>query len=103
VPFGLRRLQSSFGRGYQQLRATSSFHEDEIDAVELDNDVVTLADGGCSHTTYSSSRPGVRLQPEETEGMPAAAGTSASSPSTARRALRLCIVRWSASPAAGWS
>ena len=70
VPFGLAHVDEIVRPRRRQLRGGVVFHEREVDSV------VDRARRGharrrrpCSRTTCSSSRRGVRLQPEETEGL----------------------------------
>ena len=77
----------------RQLRNGIVFHENEVESVSLERDEVLLDDGTVFPYDVLVVASGVRLQPEETEGMTGPAGTSASSPSTAPRAptaLRGC-------------
>ena len=72
VPFGLAQLDEIVRPRRRQLRRGVHFHEAEVDAVELDHDQVTLTDGTRLPYDVLVVATGVRLQPEETEGLTAA-------------------------------
>ena len=69
VPFGLAKVDQIVRPRRRQLRGGIEFHESEIDSVVLDEDVVRLADGTRLPYDVLVVASGVRLQPEETEGM----------------------------------
>ena len=69
VPFGLAQLEEVVRPRRRQFRGGIEFHESEIDAVALDEDVVRLADGTRLPYDVLVVSTGARLQPEETEGM----------------------------------
>src|SRR5512146_2781479 len=69
VPFGLVRVDDITRPRRRRLRNGISFHETEVDSVALDEDVVHLADGSSLPYDVLVVATGVRLQPEETEGM----------------------------------
>lgn len=69
VPFGLADLDEIVRPRRRQLRSGVTFHEADVESVDVDADSVRLADG--SHLRYDVLvvASGARLQPEETEGM----------------------------------
>jgi len=69
VPFGMAEMHELVRPRYQQLARDVAFHEGEIEAVELDHDLVTLADGRVLPYDVLVVATGARLQPEETEGL----------------------------------
>ena len=69
VPFGLTQLDEMVRPRRRQLRNGITFHESEVESVALDDDKVLLADGTSLHYDVLVVASGVRLQPEETEGM----------------------------------
>jgi sulfide:quinone oxidoreductase len=69
VPFGLAQVDEIVRPRSRQLRDGIVFHEGEIDSVELDRDQVLLTDGTRLPYDVLVVSTGVRLQPEETEGM----------------------------------
>jgi len=69
VPFGLTRVDEIVRPRRRQLRSGIVFHEAEIDSVSLDLDRVSLDDGVTLPYDVLVVASGVRLQPEETEGM----------------------------------
>ena len=72
VPFGLTRLDEIVRPRRRQLRNGITFHESEVESVALEDDTVLLADGTSLRYDVLVVASGVRLQPEETEGMTAA-------------------------------
>jgi len=69
VPFGLAQVEEIVRPRRRQLRDGIVFHEGEVDSVALDLDEVRLADGTALSFDALVVASGVRLQPEETEGM----------------------------------
>jgi sulfide:quinone oxidoreductase len=69
VPFGLTRVEEIVRPRRRQLRSGIVFHEAEIDSVSLDLDRVSLDNGVTLPYDVLVVASGVRLQPEETEGM----------------------------------
>ena len=69
VPFGMAQLDEIVRPRRRQLRNDVMFHEQEIEAVSLDRDEVVLADGTVLPYDVLVVSTGVRLQPEETEGL----------------------------------
>ncbi len=69
VPFGLTDVGDIVRPRRRQLRNGIVFHESEIETVALDDDQVRLADGTVLPYDVLVVATGVRLQPEETEGM----------------------------------
>ena len=69
VPFGLMTVDEIVRPRRRQLRAGVLFHEAEIDAVSIDRDEVALRDGTVLPYDVLVVASGVRLQPEETDGM----------------------------------
>jgi sulfide:quinone oxidoreductase len=69
VPFGLADAHDIVKPRRRQLRSGVAFHEAEIEAVALDEDRVTLADGTVLPYDVLVVATGVELQPEETEGL----------------------------------
>jgi sulfide:quinone oxidoreductase len=69
VPFGLASLEEIVRPRRRQLRNGVVFHEAEVAWVELDHDEVVLLDGETLPYDVLVVASGVRLQPEETEGM----------------------------------
>ena len=72
VPFGLTQLDEIVRPRRRQLGKGIVFHEGEVESVALENDKVLLADGASLRYDVLVVASGVRLQPEETEGMTAA-------------------------------
>ena len=72
VPFGMAQLDEIVRPRRRQLRDGVVFHEREIDSVSIDRDEVTLDDGTVLPYDVLVVASGVRLQPEETEGLTAA-------------------------------
>jgi sulfide:quinone oxidoreductase len=69
VPFGLTQLGEIVRPRRRQLRSGVVFHESEVESVALDKDQVALADGSVLPYDVLVVASGVRLQPEETEGL----------------------------------
>jgi len=69
VPFGLAHLDEIVRPRRRQLRRGIEFHEHEVEAVSLERDEVQLADGTLLPYDVLVVASGVRLQPEETEGL----------------------------------
>jgi sulfide:quinone oxidoreductase len=69
VPFGLTQVDEIVRPRRRQLRDGIVFHEGEVESVVLERDEVLLEDG--TRLTYDVLvvATGVRLQPEETEGL----------------------------------
>jgi sulfide:quinone oxidoreductase len=69
VPFGLAQVEEIVRPRRRQLRDGIVFHEAEVESVVLERDEVLLEDG--TRLTYDVLvvATGVRLQPEETEGL----------------------------------
>jgi sulfide:quinone oxidoreductase len=72
VPFGLAQVGEIVRPRRRQLRDGVVFHENEVESVALDKDEVLLDDGTALHYDVLVVATGVRLQPEETEGMTSA-------------------------------
>ena len=85
VPSGSPQLEKIVRPRRRQLRDGIVFHEGEVESVSLEHDEVALAGGTTLPYDVLVVASGVRLQPEETEGLTARAGTSATSPSTSPR------------------
>jgi sulfide:quinone oxidoreductase len=69
VPFGLASLEEIVRPRRRQLRSGVVFHEAEVAWVELDRDEVVLLDGDVLPYDVLVVASGVRLQPEETDGL----------------------------------
>ncbi len=69
VPFGLARAEEIVRPRIRQFRNGIEFHEAAVDAVSLDDDSVRLENGAVLDYDVLVVATGVRLQPEETEGM----------------------------------
>jgi sulfide:quinone oxidoreductase len=69
VPFGLAQVEEIVRVRQRQLRGEILFYESEIDEVAIDSDEVRLEDGTRLHYDALVVASGVRLQPEETEGL----------------------------------
>src|SRR5581483_9778084 len=69
VPFGLAQADEIVRPRARQLRNGIRFHEALVDAVSLDDDTVRLDNGTVLDYDVLVVATGVRLQPEETEGM----------------------------------
>ena len=71
VPFGLAQLEEIVRPRRRQLRDGVVFHENEVEEVCVERDEVLLDDGTALPYDVLVVASGVRLQPEETEGMTA--------------------------------
>ncbi len=69
VPFGLTHVDDIIRPRQRQLRRGVHFWEQEIESVDLDGQTVHLGDGTTLAYDVLVVATGVRLQPEETEGM----------------------------------
>jgi sulfide:quinone oxidoreductase len=69
VPFGLAQVDEIVRPRRRQLRHGIVFHEHEIDSVAIDRDEVRLDDGAVLPYDVLVVSTGVRLQPDETEGL----------------------------------
>ena len=69
VPFGLAQLEEIVRPRRRQLRKGVVFHEAEVESVWTERDEVLLEDGTVLPYDVLVVATGVRLQPEETEGM----------------------------------
>src|SRR6266536_4284702 len=69
VPFGLAQVDEIVRPRRRQLRNNIVFHESEVEAVWIDRDEVLLGDGTVLPYDALVVASGVRLQPEETEGL----------------------------------
>jgi sulfide:quinone oxidoreductase len=69
VPFGLSSVDEIVRPRRRQLRDGILFHEAEVASVELDRDEVVLLDGDVLPYDVLVVASGVRLQPEETDGL----------------------------------
>jgi sulfide:quinone oxidoreductase len=69
VPFGIASLDEIVRPRRRQLRHGVLFHQAEVAWVELDRNEVVLLDGGVLRYDLLVVASGVRLQPEETEGL----------------------------------
>jgi sulfide:quinone oxidoreductase len=69
VPFGLAQMAEIVRPRRRQLRGGIVFHEHEVESVVLDRDEVELDDGSVLPYNVLVVASGVRLQPEETEGL----------------------------------
>jgi sulfide:quinone oxidoreductase len=69
VPFGLTNLDEIVRPRRRQLRNGIVFHLSQVDSVSLDRDEVMLADGSVLPYDALVVATGVRLQPEETDGL----------------------------------
>jgi len=69
VPFGLTSVEDLERPRRRQLRNGTIFHEAEAAGVELDHDEVRLLDGDVLPYDVLVIASGVRLQPDETEGL----------------------------------
>jgi sulfide:quinone oxidoreductase len=69
VPFGLASLDEIVRPRGRQLRGGIVFHETEVASVDVDREEVLLVDGAVLPYDVLVVASGVRLQPEETEGL----------------------------------
>ena len=69
VPFGLARVEEIVRPRGRQLRDGVVFHQNEVEAVWIERDEVLLDDGSVLPYDALVVATGVRLQPEETEGL----------------------------------
>src|SRR5437763_1363913 len=69
VPFGLAQLEEIVRPRRRQLRDGVVFHENEVEEVWVERDEVLLDDGSVLPYDVLVVASGVRLQPEETEGL----------------------------------
>jgi sulfide:quinone oxidoreductase len=69
VPFGLTQLDEIVRPRRRQLREGIVFHQNEVESVSIERDEVLLDDGSVLHYDVLVVATGVRLLPEETEGM----------------------------------
>jgi sulfide:quinone oxidoreductase len=72
VPFGLAHVEEIVRSRRRQLRRGIVFHENEVAEAWIERDEVLLVDGTLLPYDALVVASGVRLQPEETEGMTAA-------------------------------
>ena len=72
VPFGLAHVDEIVRPRRRQLRRGVVFHENEVAEAWIERDEVLLVDGTVLPYDALVVASGVRLQPEETEGMTAA-------------------------------
>jgi len=69
VPFGLAQMEEIVRPRRRQLRNGIVFHEHEVESVAIERDEVVLEDGTVLPYDVLVVATGVRLQPEETEGL----------------------------------
>ena len=69
VPFGLTGVDDIVRSRRRQLRDEIEFRQTDVERVDLEADVVHLADGGTLPYDVLVVATGSRLQPEETEGL----------------------------------
>jgi sulfide:quinone oxidoreductase len=69
VPFGMADASGIVRPRRRQLRGAIAFHESDVNSVDLESDLVHLEDGTTLPYDVLVVATGVRLQPEETEGM----------------------------------
>jgi sulfide:quinone oxidoreductase len=69
VPFGLAQVEDIVRPRRRQLRNGITFHQNEVQTVWIDRDEVLLDDGTVLPYDALVVATGVRLQPEETEGL----------------------------------
>jgi sulfide:quinone oxidoreductase len=69
VPFGLAQAEEIVRPRRRQLRDGIVFHQNEVESVSIERDEVLLDDGTVLPYDVLVIATGVRLQPEETEGL----------------------------------
>jgi sulfide:quinone oxidoreductase len=69
VPFGLTQIDEIVRPRHRQLRDGIVFHKNEVDSVSVERDEVLLDDGRVLPFDVLVVATGVRLLPEETEGL----------------------------------
>jgi sulfide:quinone oxidoreductase len=69
VPFGLAQLEEIVRPRRRQLRTGVVFHQSEVAEVDIEEEEVRLADGEVLRYDVLVVASGVRLQPEETDGL----------------------------------
>ncbi|HEX4746294.1 MAG TPA: FAD/NAD(P)-binding oxidoreductase [Gaiellaceae bacterium] len=69
VPFGLTQVEEIVRPRRRQLRGGIVFHQNEVESVSIERDEVLLDDGTLLPYDVLVVATGVRLLPEETEGM----------------------------------
>jgi sulfide:quinone oxidoreductase len=69
VPFGLAQAEEIVRPRRRQLRDGIVFHQNEVESVSIERDEVLLDDGTVLTYDVLVVATGVRLQPEETEGL----------------------------------
>ena len=69
VPFGLADVEDIVRPRRRQLRGAVTFHETDVESVDLDRDRVLLADGSVLPYDVLVVATGAQLQPEETDGL----------------------------------
>jgi sulfide:quinone oxidoreductase len=69
VPFGLAHVEEIIRPRRRQLRRGIVFHENEVESVSTERDEVLLDDGTVLPYDVLVVATGIRLQPEETEGL----------------------------------
>ena len=69
VPFALTGVDDIVRSRRRQLRDGIEFRQTDVDRIDLETDVVHLADGGALPYDVLVVATGSRLEPEETEGM----------------------------------
>jgi sulfide:quinone oxidoreductase len=69
VPFGLTQAEEIVRPRRRQLRDGIVFHQNEVESVSIERDEVLLDDGTVLPYDVLVIATGVRLQPEETEGL----------------------------------
>jgi sulfide:quinone oxidoreductase len=69
VPFGLAQVEEIVRPRRRQLRSGIVFHENEVEEVWIERDELLLDDGSVLPYDALVVASGVRLQPEETEGL----------------------------------
>src|SRR6266700_7906278 len=82
VPFGLAQVGEIVRPRRRQLRNGIVFHENEVEEVWIERDELLLDDGAVLPYDVLVVATGVRLQPEETDGMTGPGWNGGVSPST---------------------